>query len=460
MEAFGGVASAVFWGVLLLSILVFVHEGGHYLLARLQGVRVTEFFLGMPCRFRLAWTSKKTGTTYGITPILLGGYTRICGMEGEQDELLSKALDIVMREGRVSGSDVARELEIEDERAYKLLGTLSDWAAIEPYYDPELGEDPFQRDWPVCFQTSERDASHLTRFDRGHDFDQEGSTKAGEPHVTGLDPEAQLAAERSHTYLGRGFIGRVLMLLAGPFVNIVLSVSILMVILSVVGVDVVANTTTVQVNPGSLAQESGLTDDSTINAVNGQEVQTFTDLADKLSGVLSSGEDFTLDVTLPSGDKSTLTVAQGGQSHDALGITAKKEHITLPVGDAVMTAFGYIGTVVSFASRLIVPTQTMQVLDNSSSVVGISVMAAEAAQAGVPTLLNFMAMISMSLGVMNLLPIPPLDGGKILIELIELVRRKPMSIKAQNYISYAGLAFFLFVFFYVVRLDVLRFILG
>ena len=73
--------------------------------------------------------------------------------------------------------------------------------------------------------------------------------------------------------------------------------------------------------------------------------------------------------------------------------------------------------------------------------------------------MNFMAS-SLFLLFFNILPIPPLDGGKILIEIIQLVRRKPLSIRAQNYISYAGLAFFLFVFVYVVRLDVMRFILG
>ena len=85
-----GVVSAIFWGVVVLSLLVFVHEGGHYLAARACGVRVTEFFLGMPCRVKLSHKSKDHGTEIGVTPILLGGYTRICGMEGTHDELLAR----------------------------------------------------------------------------------------------------------------------------------------------------------------------------------------------------------------------------------------------------------------------------------------------------------------------------------------------------------------------------------
>ena len=94
--------SAVFWGVLVLSALVFVHEGGHYLASRLCHVRATEFFLGLPCRLKLSRKSAKVGTEFGVTPLLLGGYTRICGMEGSADELLAPALYVVTREGTVT----------------------------------------------------------------------------------------------------------------------------------------------------------------------------------------------------------------------------------------------------------------------------------------------------------------------------------------------------------------------
>ena len=66
----------------------------------------------------------------------------------------------------------------------------------------------------------------------------------------------------------------------------------------------------------------------------------------------------------------------------------------------------------------------------------------------------------MSLGFMNLLPIPPLDGGKILIEVIQLAMGKPLSMRAQNAVSLVGLAFFLFVFVFVLRNDIMRILLG
>ena len=92
LAGLGGAVSASIWGLLLLSVLVFVHEGGHFLAARILGIRVKEFFLGMPCRFRLAKASRRYGTVYGVTPILLGGYTMVCGMAGEESPYLAQAL--------------------------------------------------------------------------------------------------------------------------------------------------------------------------------------------------------------------------------------------------------------------------------------------------------------------------------------------------------------------------------
>ena len=99
MSVLASVASAVFWGVVLLSVLVFVHEAGHFLSARAFGMRVTEFFLGMPCRLRLSWRSRSRGTEVGVTPILLGGYTRICGMDGEAGAYAAAVLGSLARKG-------------------------------------------------------------------------------------------------------------------------------------------------------------------------------------------------------------------------------------------------------------------------------------------------------------------------------------------------------------------------
>ena len=128
--------------------------------------------------------------------------------------------------------------------------------------------------------------------------------------------------------------------------------------------------------------------------------------------------------------------------------------------EAAQATLAYTGQVASYVAQLIQPQHTMEVLDQSSSVVGIAVMTSEAASSGAYELALVAAAVSMSLGFMNLLPIPPFDGGKILIELIQLVIRRPLSLRAQSALSYLGLAFIVFVFVVVLRNDIVRFVIG
>lgn len=453
--------SAVFWGVVVLSALVFVHEGGHYLASRLCHVRATEFFLGLPCRFRLSRKSRKVGTEFGVTPLLLGGYTRICGMEGTEDDLLAPALDVVMTEGRVSAEEVARRLGVDVDRAYGLLGTLSDWAAIQPYYDPALGERPGQSEYPASFETVARDPNHLTEYDRGHDLTLPGSTEAGSPHETGMSPEEFLEHERSHTYLGVGFLRRVLMLVAGPLVNIALAFVLVTAAFMAQEYQYVPNVSTLGgVVEGSAADKAGLEAGDTVTRVGDTEVDTWEGLVDALGPYLSSGTDFEIAYVRDGVEETTLVDLPDGEATDELGVYSSVATYRLSLPEAAAATLDYTVETASYVAQLLQPAHTMEVLDQSSSIVGISAMASEAASSGPFTLMLFVAAVSMSLGFMNLLPIPPFDGGKILIEVIQLVIRRPLSPRVQNALSYLGLAFIVFVFVVVVKNDIVRFVIG
>ena len=454
------VLQTVFWGVIVLSLLVFVHEGGHYLAARAFRVRATELFLGLPCRFKLSRKSRKVGTEFGVTPLLLGGYTRICGMEGASDELLAPALAIVMREGRVSAKAVADELGIDIDRSYDLLATLCDWASIKPYFDPELGEDPNQKTYPAAFETLPRDPSLLTEYDGGHDFSLPGTTQAGCPRPLPMSPESFLEQERARTYQGVGFLRRVAMLVAGPLVNVVLAFLIVTFALMARGVDYVSNESVVgEVTSGSIAQEAGVEVGDRIVAVEGQTVSTWDELVTEMSPYLEEGRDFSL--TCERDDQSlVLEVELSGEPTDLIGIYSSVFTYHPTFLEAARASVSYTGEVASYVASLIHPQHTIEVLEQSSSVVGISVMASEAASSGFFDLAFVVAAISMSLGFMNLLPIPPFDGGKILIEVVQLVIRRPLSVRAQTVLSYIGLAFILFVFVFVLRNDIVRFVLG
>ncbi|WP_246824716.1 RIP metalloprotease [Olsenella sp. HMSC062G07] len=451
--ACAGALSAAFWGVLVLSLLVFVHEGGHYLMARACGMRVTEFFLGMPCRLKLSWKSRRRGTEFGVTPLLLGGYTRICGMGGVQDELLGACFELVQRQGRVSLPQVAQTLGVDEERAYDLLVTLCDWAAIRQR-PAATGDD-------ARFETLARDGRFLTEYDRGCDFALPGCTDAGAPRPLVGDVASALDRERSFTYLGKSFVRRTLTLLAGPLVNLLFAFVVMTAGLCLVGTDVVSGSNVVgSVGDGSLAQAAGLQAGDAVVSVDGRPVSDWAGVAQALSGVLGEGRDFSLDV-MRAGETVTLSVdVPDGQDVQAIGIRPTTRKVRMGLVEASRVTLSYGASVAGFAVRLIMPQHTLETIQGTSSVVGISAMASEAASAGAYPPILFMALVSMSLGVMNLLPIPPLDGGKVIIELIQLVLRRPLSLRVQTVVSYVGLALFVLIFVIALRNDVLHLMLG
>lgn len=462
MSAVVGVLSAIFWGALMLSVLVFVHEGGHYVAARAFGMRVTEFFLGMPCRWRLSHKSVDHGTEVGVTPILLGGYNRICGMEGMTTELAERALAAVASHGRVRLTDLAAELGCEVEELCDQLSILVDWASIEPYYDESAGERPNQKEWPAAVQTVERDANLLTAFDSGHDFSLPGSTKAGEPHAL---PEggasALLEAERSHTYQGKGFVARVVTLVAGPLVNLVVGMALIVGVFSIGGIAVAQNIPVIGgVEQGSLAEAAGVQAGDTIERVAGASVSTWEDMGSELHAHIDAGTVFSITIER-GGEELELSVDPSTvDSASAFGVTASTQVVHPTPVQSLGIGWSYLTQTVSFVAQLFQPAHTAEVVSQSTSIVGISVMASQAAESGAQSFLFLMAGISMSLGIMNLIPIPPLDGGKLLIEVIGLAIRRPVPLKVQNFLSYLGLALALLLFAAVLRQDIVRFVMG
>ena len=127
---------------------------------------------------------------------------------------------------------------------------------------------------------------------------------------------------------------------------------------------------------------------------------------------------------------------------------------------ALQAGFMYIGMVIQAVAGLFNPATAAQTVSDSTSIVGIAVMSKDYFQAGLVEALEFMAMISVSLGIMNLLPIPPLDGGRFVVEIFQKGTRKTVSQKAMNYMSLAGMALFLGFFVIMLNQDIQRFVFG
>lgn len=135
-------------------------------------------------------------------------------------------------------------------------------------------------------------------------------------------------------------------------------------------------------------------------------------------------------------------------------------HVNATPLQSLQAGFSYIGLVFQAIIGLFNPHTAAQTVSESSSIVGIAVMSADFFSKGLADALFFMAAISVSLGLMNLIPIPPLDGGRFLVEIIQKITGREVPMKVLGYVSMAGMALFLCFFVFMLNQDVQRFIFG
>ena len=357
--------------VVVLGVLVFIHEGGHFLAARAFGVRVTEFMLGLPGP---SVGFVRNGTRFGVTAIPLGGYAKVCGMEtGPMSPHLECALSSVHERGTALAEDVARDCGITVDQAIEALDELVEWGSVvapkradeyNVYRTPRLV--PSKKDLKAARRLCMPEPKALP----------EGSRRKV------ADPHALFESELSQQYRSLPFWKRSVILLAGIAVNLLFAIVAFVLIYSVIGIDYV--------------------------------------------------------------DPSTGEAA----------------HIAVDPWRSLQLGFGYIGMTFQGIMGLFNPETAAETVSNSTSIVGIAVMSTEFFAAGVADALFFMAVISISLGLMNLLPIPPLDGGRFVVEVIQKVTRRDVPMKVMGFVSMAGMALFLCFFVFMLNQDIQRFVLG
>ena len=210
-----------------------------------------------------------------------------------------------------------------------------------------------------------------------------------------------------------------------------------------------------QVDEGSIAAKAGIEGGDAILSVDGVSCSTWMDVYDAI-GKAAGKDDIAIEYERDGKQHSTSVALK---EDERLGVYASTQVVRLDLITSARLSFSYVVQTAEGVMRLLQPQHTMEILDQSSSIVGISVMSSQAAAAGPATFLSFAALISFSLGFMNLLPIPPLDGGKLVIEIIQKIAGRELPLKVQTIVSYVGIALFALLFVYMLRSDVLRFIL-
>lgn len=416
--------------VIVFGVLVFVHEFGHFYAAKKSGILVREFSIGMGPKL---FAYHKNGTTYTWRLLPLGGYVRMAGLE-DDEESLKKGSPITLL---LDKQDQVIKINTSQKKMLKggLPLVVTDW-------DLQKGM------WIEGYENG--DESQVKRFDVKRDamITEEDGT---EIQVAPLDVQYQ-----SVSVLKRIFTN-----VAGPFNNFVLAIIAFgLVAMLQGGVQIPTNSNVIgTVQKNSVAAKVGLKAGDQIVAIDGHQVSNWQDLVSDLGS--RGGKETTLKVKQAKQIKeiqlTPKTVKQNGQKTGQIGITEKikNDHsigAILVFGftqtwNIIMLVFSAIGHMITHGFSL----------NDLGGPVAMYSMTAQAAHHGAITVINLMGLLSVNLGIMNLLPIPALDGGKILLNIIEGIRKKPMDPNKEVVITMIGFAFLMILMVLVTWNDIRRY---
>ncbi|MGR6836121.1 RIP metalloprotease RseP [Syntrophomonas erecta] len=250
---------------------------------------------------------------------------------------------------------------------------------------------------------------------------------------------------------------------AGPFMNFVLAVLIFVYSYAVIGIPNASNEPELgKVLAGKPADLAGLKTGDRILQINGQEVATWNEFTESLAAY-PAGEPMHLKV-----DRSgkTLPITVTAEINDTTGtpaigvlskVTFQRQGIINSIIIGVRQTYELTMLLLSGLGMLF--TGGVSAGDLAGPV-GITRLVGEAAQVGTVFLLNFTAFLSINLGILNLLPIPALDGSRIVFAIVESIRRKPLEPEKEGFIHWLGFIFLMLLIVIVTYNDIVRLVKG
>lgn len=345
--------------VIILGFLVAIHEFGHFIVAKISGMYVTTFSIGMGPKIA---SFQKGETEYVISVIPAGGFVSVKGITG----------------------------------------------------DPEIDDDP---DDPRLFQN-------------------------------------------------RPILHRMLFTVAGPFMNFLTALAALLVFYLALGVNVVDNDSPpviAEVSADSAAEAAGLEVGDELLSINGQPMTTWADVDSFMEAYQSGAMDIVYERDGAQQETMLTPVYNDSLNRYALGVTKELQstHMDLSVGQALQqsTYMTLSMSTVIFDAVLDLVTGRTAVTDEEgglSGPVGIVNAIGDSVDQGIWSVVSLIAVLSVNFGLLNMLPVPALDGSRFLFLLIEAVRGIPISQEKETLVTLVGVMALFALMIYVTYNDIMN----
>ena len=408
--------------ILVFGIIVVVHEFGHFYFAKKSGILVREFAIGMGPK--IFAHIGKDGTAYTIRILPLGGYVRMAGWGDDTTEIKT-------------GTPVSLTLTDDGKvKRINLSGKKLDQTALPMQVTQFDFEDKL--------------------FIRGLVLEEEKTFAVDhDATVVEADGTEVRIAPLDVQYQNATIWGKLITNFAGPMNNFILGVVVFWILIFMQGGVRDVDTNQFHVMPQGALAKVGVPETAQITKIGSHEISNWESLIQAVESETKDKTAPTLDVTISENgsDKQVTVSPEESQGRYLLGVQPgiKSDFVSMFVGGFTTAADSALRILSALKNLIFQPD-----LNKLGGPVAIFKASSDAAKNGIENVLYFLAMISINIGIFNLIPIPALDGGKIVLNILEAIRRKPLKQEIETYVTLAGVVIMVVLMIAVTWNDIMR----
>ena len=408
--------------ILVFGIIVVVHEFGHFYFAKKSGILVREFAIGMGPK--IFAHIGKDGTAYTIRILPLGGYVRMAGWGDDTTEIKT-------------GTSVSLTLTDDGKvKRINLSGKKLDQTALPM----QVTQFDFEDKLFIKGLVLEEEKTFAVNHDATV-VEADGT----EVRIAPLDVQYQNAT----------IWGKLITNFAGPMNNFILGVVVFWILIFMQGGVRDVDTNQFHVMPQGALAKVGVPETAQITKIGSHGVSNWESLIQAVETETKDKTAPTLDVTISEkgSDKQVTVTPEESQGRYLLGVQPgiKSDFLSIFVGGFTTAADSALRILSELKNLIFQPD-----LNKLGGPVAIFKASSDAAKNGIENVLYFLAMISINIGIFNLIPIPALDGGKIVLNILEAIRRKPLKQEIETYVTLAGVVIMVVLMIAVTWNDIMR----